>query len=47
MFDFWWKMNSPRSNVKLEGQINLEFDEFAIHEKLMKRGIEWNQNQVI
>ena len=24
-FDFWWKMN-----VKLEGQMNSEFDEFAI-----------------
>ena len=40
-------MNSPRSNVKLEGQMNSEFDEFAIHGKLRKRGINWNQNQVI
>ena len=40
-------MNSPRSNVKLEGQMNSEFDEFAIHGKLKKRGIPWNQNQVI
>ena len=39
MFDFWWKMNSPSSNVKLEGQMNSEFDEFAIHGKLMKREI--------
>ena len=30
-------MNSPRSNVKLEGQMNSEFDEIAIHGKLMKR----------
>ena len=29
-------MNSPRSNVKLKGQINSEFDEFAIDGKLMK-----------
>ena len=40
-------MNSPWSNVKLEGQMNSEFDEFAIHGKLMKRGFQWNQNQVI
>ena len=40
-------MNSPWSNVKLKGQMNSEFDEFAIHGKLMKRGIQWNQNQVI
>ena len=40
-------MNSPRSNVKLKGQINSEFDEFAIHGKLRKRGIQLNQNQVI
>ena len=38
-------MNSPWSNVKLKGQMNSEFDEFAIHGKLMKRGIQWNQNQ--
>ena len=47
MFDFWWKMNSSWSNIELEGQMNSEFDEFAIHRKLMKRGIQWNQNQVI
>ena len=35
------------SNVKLKGQMNLEFDEFAIHGKLMKIGIQRNQNQVI
>ena len=46
-FDFWRKMNSPWSNVKLKGQMNSEFDEFAIHGKMMKRGIQWNQNQVI
>ena len=34
-------MNSPWSNVKLKGQMNSEFDEFAIHGKLMKRGIKW------
>ena len=27
--------------------MNSEFDEFSIHGKLMKRGIQWNQNQVI
>ena len=27
--------------------MNLEFDEFAIHGKLMKREIQLNQNQVI
>ena len=47
MFDFWWKMNSAWSNVKLKSQMNWEFDEFAIHGKLMKIGIQWNQNQVI
>ena len=47
MFDFWWKMSNARSNVKLKGQMNSEFDEFAIHGKLMKRGIQWNKNQVI
>ena len=26
-------MNSPRSNVKLKGQMNSEFDEFSIHRK--------------
>ena len=31
MFDFWWKMNSARSNVKFKGQMNSKFDEFAIH----------------
>ena len=40
-------MNSPRSNVKLKGQINSEFNEFAIHGKLMKIEIQRNQNQVI
>ena len=40
-------MNSPWSNVKLKGEMNSEFDEIAIHGKLMKRGIQWNQNQVI
>ena len=40
-------MNSPWSNVKLKGQLNSEFDEFAIHGKLMKIGIQRNQNQVI
>ena len=40
-------MNSPWSNVKLEGQMNSEFDEFAIQGKLMIKGIQWNQNQVI
>ena len=40
-------MNSPRPNVKLEGQMNSEFDEFAIHGKLRERGIHWNQNKVI
>ena len=34
------KMNSARSNVKLNGQINSEFDEFATHGNLMKRGIQ-------
>ena len=34
-------MNSPWSNVKLEGQMSSEFDEFAIHQKLMKREIKW------
>ena len=33
-------MNSPWSNVKLEGQMKSEFDEFAIHGNLMKRGIQ-------
>ena len=33
-------MNSPWSNIKLKGQMNSEFDEFAIHWKLMKRGIQ-------
>ena len=28
-------------------QMKSEFDEFSIHGKLMKRGIQWNQNQVI
>ena len=37
-------MNSLWSNVKLKGQINSEFD---IHGKLMKIGIQRNQNQVI
>ena len=32
-------MNNPWSNVKLEGQMKSEFDEFAIHGKLMKIGI--------
>ena len=32
-------MNSAWSNIKLEGQMNLEFDEFAIHGKLIKREI--------
>ena len=40
-------MNSPRSNVKLEGQMNLEFDEFAIQGKLMKIEIQRNQNKAI
>ena len=40
-------MNSAQSNVKLKGQMNSEFDEFAIHGKLMKIEIQWNQNQVI
>ena len=40
-------MNSPRSNVKLKGQMNLELNEFGIHENLMKIGIQRNQNQVI
>ena len=26
-------MNSPWSNIKLEGQMNSKFDEIAIHEK--------------
>ena len=47
MFDFWCKINNPWSNIKLEGQMKSEFDEFAIHGKLMKIGIQWNQNQVI
>ena len=47
MFDFWWKMNSPRSKVKLKGQMNSELDEYYIHGKLVKRGIQWNQNQMI
>ena len=29
-------MNSAQSNVKLRGQMISEFDEFSIHEKLMK-----------
>ena len=29
-------MNSARSNIKLEGQMSLEFDEFAIHGKLIE-----------
>ena len=37
-------MNSVRSNVKLKGQMNLEFDEFAIHGKLMK-GEESNETK--
>ena len=41
-FDFGWKMNSARSNVKLKGQMNSEFDEFAMHGNLMKREIQWN-----
>ena len=40
-------MNNAQSNVKLKGQMNSEFDEFAIHEKLIKRKIQWNENQVI
>ena len=40
-------MNSPRSNVKLMGQMNSEFDEFAIHGKMIKIEIQKNQNQVI
>ena len=40
-------MNSPRSNVKLKGQMNSEFNEFAIHGKLMKIGIQRNKNKVI
>ena len=40
-------MNSPRSNVKLKGQMNSEFTQFAIHVKLMKTRIQKNQNQVI
>ena len=43
MFDLWWKMSSAWSNVKLKGQMNSEFDEFTIHEKLMKRGIQWTK----
>ena len=45
--EFWWKINSARSNVKLKGQMSSEFDEFAIHRNMIKRGIRWNQNQVI
>ena len=40
-------MNSPRSNVKLEAQVNSEFGEFAIHEKLRKREIHWKKNEGI
>ena len=42
-------MKDEQSLVKrqIEGPMNLEFDEFAVHGKLMKRGIQWNQNQVI
>ena len=36
-------MNNPWSNAKLEGQMKSEFDEFAIHGKLMKRGIQWKE----
>ena len=32
---------------QIECQMNSEFDEFSIHVKLMKREIQWNQNQVI
>ena len=39
-------MNNARSNVKLKGQMNSEFDEFSIHINMMKRQIQWNQNQV-
>ena len=35
------------SNVKLKGQMNSEFNEFSIHEKLMKIGIQRDKNQVI
>ena len=37
-------MKSAWSNVKLKGQMNSEFDEFAIHEKLILIS---NQSQVI
>ena len=47
MLIFGLKMNSAWSNVKLRSQMISEFDEFAIHRKLMKQGIQWNQNQVI
>ena len=42
-------MKDEQSLVKrqIEGQMNSEFDEFSIYGKLMKRGIQWNQNQVI
>ena len=40
-------MKDEKSSVKLMGQMNLEFDEFAIHGKLMKIEIQRNQNQVI
>ena len=43
MFDFWWKMNSARLNVKLKNQMNSEFHEFDIHRKLMKREIQWTK----
>ena len=40
-------MNSGWSNVKLMGQIDMEFHEFTMHGKLMKQEIQGNHNQVI
>ena len=42
MLQFGLKMNNTWSNVKLRGQMISEFDEFAIHQKLMKQEIQWN-----
>ena len=44
---FGLKINSRWLNVKLRGQMIIEFDDFTIHGKLMKQGIQWNKNQVI
>ena len=35
-FDFWWKMNNARSNVKLKGQMNSEFNKFLSTESWWK-----------